>query len=190
MTKKEFNEIIEEDKKANINYYYGSESKRVLSPYLIDKEIWHFIYLLRKCEYYFTKKSKFSFLTKWYFAYQFKKQSLKLDYTIPVGVLGKGVKLFHRGTIVIHARAKIGDYCSINAGVNIGTKAGYADKVPVIGNKVYIGPGAKIYGDITIADGCAIGANSVVNKSFVEPNCIIAGIPAKVIGKVNRKLDV
>lgn len=38
-----------------------------------------------------------------------------------------------------------------------------------------------IYGDITIADGCYIGANAVVNKSVTEPNSVIVGAPAKVV---------
>ena len=44
-----------------------------------------------------------------------------------------------------------------------------------------IASGAKIFGNITIADGIVIGANSVVNKSFLEPNITIAGVPAKKI---------
>nr|WP_292372222.1 hypothetical protein [Methanosarcina sp. UBA411] len=53
-----------------------------------------------------------------------------------------------------------------------------------MGNNVYIGPGAKIFGNITIADDIAIGANSVVNKSFYEKGISIAGVPAK---KINNK---
>lgn len=55
-------------------------------------------------------------------------------------------------------------------------------KAPQIGNDVYIGPGAVIFGDITIADGCYIGANAVVNKSISETNSVVVGVPAKVIG--------
>jgi serine O-acetyltransferase len=40
---------------------------------------------------------------------------------------------------------------------------------------------AVIYGDIEIADNCYIGANAVVNKSFIEFNSVIAGVPAKVV---------
>ena len=47
---------------------------------------------------------------------------------------------------------------------------------------IYIGPGAKLFGKIYIADGCAIGAGSVVNKSFETPNMAIAGVPAREIG--------
>ena len=51
----------------------------------------------------------------------------------------------------------------------------------IIGDNVWIGPGAKIFGKIFIADNIAIGANSVVNRSFAEQNITIAGIPAKKI---------
>ena len=64
--------------------------------------------------------------------------------------------------------------------VNIGANGG-SDKAPIIGNDVYIGPGAVIYGDIRIADGCYIGANAVVNKSIVEPHSVVVGAPAKII---------
>jgi serine O-acetyltransferase len=52
---------------------------------------------------------------------------------------------------------------------------------PTLGRNVYIAPGAKIYGPVIIADGCAIGANAVVNRSFETPNVSIAGVPARVI---------
>ncbi len=64
-------------------------------------------------------------------------------------------------------------FCSVKLGEN------YAQIV----SNVYIGPGAKIFGKIIIADGVAIGANSVVNKSILEENVSVAGIPAKIIGK-------
>lgn len=62
--------------------------------------------------------------------------------------------------------------------MNIGT--GY-DGCPTIGDNVWIGPGAKIFGKIQIADECAIGANAVVNKSFLENGVSIAGVPARKV---------
>lgn len=57
----------------------------------------------------------------------------------------------------------------------------FIDDAPTIGNNVEIGFGAVIIGKIKIADGIKIGANSVVTKSFLEPNITIAGVPAKKI---------
>lgn len=82
---------------------------------------------------------------------------------------------------MINENARIGENCNIQQGVNIGQNYGNSN-VPTIGNNVYIGPGAKIFGKIYIADGCAIGANAVVNKSFKTPNVNIVGIPAREVG--------
>lgn len=43
---------------------------------------------------------------------------------------------------------------------------------------MWIGPGVKIFGKVTIADNIQIGANAVVNKSFEESDITIVGIPA------------
>ncbi|MBT0889312.1 hypothetical protein KJR38_03095 [Streptococcus lutetiensis] len=55
--------------------------------------------------------------------------------------------------------------------------------MPVIGNNVDIGVGAKIIGNVTIADGIKIGANAVVNKSFYEEGITIVGVPARKVVK-------
>jgi serine O-acetyltransferase len=65
--------------------------------------------------------------------------------------------------------------------VNIGTEAGKADAAPTIGDNCYLGPGAKIFGPITIGPSTVVGANAVVNKSFPEGNQTLGGIPAKKI---------
>lgn len=57
---------------------------------------------------------------------------------------------------------------------------------PHIGNNVVIGVGAVVLGDTYIADGIAVGANAVVNKSFEEPNIAIAGVPARKISNNGR----
>ena len=52
---------------------------------------------------------------------------------------------------------------------------------PTIGDRVFIGSGARIIGNIHIADDCVIGANAVVVHDIDEPNTIWGGIPAKKI---------
>lgn len=109
--------------------------------------------------------------------------SICLGFTIPLNVFGPGLCIAHRGTIVINKDVRIGENCRIHACTNIGSNIDGVS-APQIGNNVYIGPGAKIFGDIVIADNIAIGANSVVNKSFYEKGISIAGVPAK---KINNK---
>ena len=106
--------------------------------------------------------------------------SVKTGITIPPGTCKEGLTLYHYGSIVLNEACRIGKNCCIMNNVNIGANGG-SDKAPIIGNDVYIGPGAVIYGDIRIADGCYIGANAVVNKSIVEPHSVVVGAPAKII---------
>jgi serine O-acetyltransferase len=146
--------------------------------------VWKYEILLRKSEYCHNCKNLMNKIRYPYYRYRLARLGKICGFSIPLNVCGKGLNIAHIGPVIINGHAKIGDYCRIHVGVNIGTAAGYQDKAPTIGNNVYIGPGAKLFGQITIADNIAIGANAVVNKSFLETNIAIAGVPAK---KINDK---
>ena len=141
---------------------------------------WKFIKALRWLEYCENvKKNHQGGVIYWVLAkYKFRKISVKLGFSIPINVFGPGLSLPHRGNIIVNPQTRIGENCRIHVGVNIGA---HHDKAPRIGNNVYIGPGAIIFGDIEIADNVSIGANATVNKSFNEPNVVIAGTPAQVV---------
>jgi serine O-acetyltransferase len=119
----------------------------------------------------------------------FHRSSVRLGYSISPNTIGPGLSLAHRGTIVINGGARIGSNCRIHAGVNIGTEAGKSSAAPTIGDNCYIGPGAKIFGEVVIGSGVVIGANAVVNRSFPDSDQTLAGVPArKVSGKSSRGL--
>lgn len=148
----------------------------------ISDLIWRFEISLRKCEYY--RNCSRSIYGK--FMYQFWRimkhhLAIKTGFTIPLNTCGGGLALAHIGPIIISEYAKVGFNCRIHVGVNIGADARNPYLAPSIGNYVYIGPGAKLFGDIVIADEVAIGANSVVNRSFEDVGVSIAGVPAKIV---------
>ena len=75
----------------------------------------------------------------------------------------------------------IGSNCNLSHGVTIGvTRRGDKMGVPIIGDNVYIGPGAKIIGRVNIGNNAAIGANCVVTKDVPDFG-VVVGIPGKVI---------
>lgn len=65
-----------------------------------------------------------------------------------------------------------------NRGKNIGC--------PILGDNIYIGPGAKIVGSVKIGNNVAIGANCVVTKD-IQDNAVVIGIPGKVISHEGSK---
>ncbi len=142
--------------------------------------IWQFTVLLRLCEWLHNSHYRIGYLL---LCPLFRWRSRTLGFTIPINTFGPGLYIPHYGTIVINTRARIGRNCTIHTDVCIGRHPDSKDRVPTLGDNIYIGPGAKIYDAITIASGATIGANAVVNRSFNEENCVLAGVPAKMLAR-------
>ncbi len=147
--------------------------------------IWKFERLLRKCEYIEnTKRSApprlFWLLASKYYKWRYVVLSQKLGFSIGFNTCGPGLSIAHYGALTINQHARIGKDCRIHETVTIGATDG-PDDVPVIGDRVFIGSGAKVLGRITVADGVSIGANAVVVKDITEPNITVGGVPARKI---------
>ncbi len=132
----------------------------------------------------FLYRIKIPILPKLIYYLQYLLFNSSLPYTVKIGA---GTKFAYGGIgVVVHGRSTIGNNCIIGQGITIGGKSQIYE-VPKIGNKVYIAAGSRILGDVTIGNNVVIGANSVVVNN-VEDNCVVAGIPAKVI-KRNISFD-
>jgi len=152
--------------------------QRTLANWMFD-DIWRFQRTLRKLEYLTNckKNTLFRNLVKLVFI----RQSVRLGFSIPINVFGPGLCIAHYGTIVVNGAARIGANCCLHACVNIGTTAGKTHDAPTVGDNCYIGPGAKLFGKITIGSDMVIGANAVVTKSFPDGSATLGGVPAKII---------
>ncbi len=93
--------------------------------------------------------------------------------------LGRRLTIEHFGGVIVSGDAEIGDDVVLRNGVTIGLRRTGVRGAPKIGNRVDIGAGAKILGDVTIGDDVAIGANAVVLHD-VPPNSIAVGVPARI----------
>jgi serine O-acetyltransferase len=95
--------------------------------------------------------------------------------------IGKGLYIAHFGGIFINPEVQIGSYCNVSQGVTIGEGGrGQKQGCPKIGDRVFIGPGAKLFGRIEVGNDAAIGANAVVTKN-IPARAVAVGIPARVI---------
>ena len=131
---------------------------------------WKYLILLRKTEYY-TNTGRV--LKRWY-QFRLNALSIKTGIFIPINTFGKGLALPHYGTIIVNESARFGDYCVIQAGVNI------SDDVRG-GDYVYLAPGVKINEKLTIADHVIVGSNCVVTHSVKDEGCTVSGVPARKI---------
>jgi serine O-acetyltransferase len=91
--------------------------------------------------------------------------------------VGPGFYVGHFGGIIISGRAIAGEDFNISHGVTIGLRRG---GVPRFGDRVYIAPGAKVIGGISIGDDAGIGANAVVLED-VPPGATAVGVPARIL---------
>lgn len=168
--------------KKDLHYYLQQDrlalNKETRKPKVIAGEadlIWKYQIALRKCEYYTNCKPHS--IRKYYFRYRLSRLGIKLGYSIPINVFDAGLSIAHAGTIIVNSHTKVGKNYRIQTGVTLGSTNGNNNS-PIIGNNVFIGDGAKIIGQVHIADDISIAANAVVVKSELEPGITIGGIPA------------
>lgn len=180
--------------KADLAYYLAEDAKAqhrqgnrslvatikglVLPDYKYE---WH--RTLRKLEYWANKDTHgiVTRVMRFYYRRKYIKLSALTGIDCPINVIGPGT-WFNHGKVLVSMYASIGSGCKILSDVTIGGQGRYDKaKSATIGNRVFIGGGAKILGNIVIADDCVIGANAVVTKSFTEPGITIAGVPARKI---------
>ena len=79
--------------------------------------------------------------------------------------------------VFVDPRTRFGQLCFVAHEVTI---AGELKGAPIIGDRVFIGSGAKIVGAITIGDDAMIGANAVV-EADVPAGAVMGGVPARVL---------
>ena len=99
----------------------------------------------------------------------------------PGATIGKRLFIDHGLGVVIGETAEIGDDVLIYQGVTLGGTGGERGKRhPTVGNRVVVGTGASVLGNIKLGDDVRVGAGAVVVHSVPE-GATVVGIPGKVI---------
>lgn len=99
----------------------------------------------------------------------------------PAAQLGRRLFIDHAMGVVIGETTIVGNDCVLYQGVTLGgTGKESGKRHPTLGDRVIVGTGAKVLGNIHIGDGAKIGGNSVVVKD-VPAESTVVGIPGRVV---------
>ena len=108
------------------------------------------------------------------------------DLYINTRQIGGGLLIQHGFSTIISARS-IGENCKIYHHVTLGYN--HRLECPTLGNNVEVCCGAKVLGGVTVGDNVLIGAGAAVTND-VPPNCVVAGVPARIIRRLNSPRDL
>jgi serine O-acetyltransferase len=90
---------------------------------------------------------------------------------------GPGFVLIHSDGVVINGGVRGGEGVLLEHQVTIGAER---RRSPVLGDRVFVGAGAKILGGVTVGSGARVGANAVVVHD-VPADTTVVGIPARPV---------
>lgn len=102
--------------------------------------------------------------------------------------IDEGFFIGHAEGLLINPNCRIGKNFTIYQGVTLGGNIGKIRDgrvAPLIGDNVFVGPGAKVLGPVTVGDNSMIGANAVVMKD-IPKDSLAVGIPSKIVKKIDE----
>ncbi len=108
----------------------------------------------------------------------------------PGATIGERLFIDHGLGVVIGETAEIGDDVLLYQGVTIGGTGNERGKRhPTVKDRVVVGAGASVLGNITLGSDVRVGAGSVVVHS-VLPGSTVVGIPGRVVRTRNEVIGV
>ena len=104
--------------------------------------------------------------------------------------IDEGLYIGHFGDIHVSAGAKIGKNCILSQGVTVGMSgAGENKGCPELGDNVYVSPGAKVFGKITVGDNVKIGANAVVHHDIPADSLVLLSPGYEVVPRADAPAE-
>lgn len=169
--------------RSDLYRYEGRASAAIFAKHWLLSPGYTFTFYFRLCQFLHSQRPRAIMLPLYWLARLILRHyTYKLGINIPPATeIGVGFYIGHCGNIHVNSAAIIGKNCNMSQGVTLGqANRGKNKGSPIIGDGVYIGPGAKIVGAVRVGNNVAIGANCVVTKD-VPDHAVVVGVPGKVI---------
>jgi serine O-acetyltransferase len=150
-----------------------------ISRYLLGSKGFRSIFLYRLFN------IKFQNLSSLYSILRMISFSIEIPCTTQID---EGFFIGHAEGLLINPNCTIGKNFTIYQGVTLGGNIGKIRDgrvAPLIGDNVFIGPGAKVLGPVTVGDNSMIGANAVVMKD-IPKDSLAVGIPSKIVRTIEE----
>lgn len=166
---------------ADLHRYERAEGWSGLLRTFLREPGFRFTCLMRLCRH--LREQPWS---RWgtYHACKFWLRRLSLKFGVYIDItteIGPGLYLPHPCGIIVNRRCRIGANCNLSQHVTLGLKSREPRAgCPILGDRVYVGPGAVIIGAIRVGDDAAVGANAVVTRD-VPNQGVVAGVPAELL---------
>jgi serine acetyltransferase len=101
----------------------------------------------------------------------------------PSVVAGPGLRIWHGTGLVVHANVRLGADVTLRHNTTLGAKGEAHDApAPVLGDRVDVGAGAIVLGDLTVGDDAVVGAGAVVVDD-VPAGATVVGNPARILAR-------
>ena len=176
MTWSELKEYIKAD-------FYRRDGQRggaqLLRAFLKEPDF-RYVFLLRICQFWRqTPVTKFTLypFARWWFA----RMGVRYGIRIPLScTVGKGFVIGHWGCIWVGPAVVFGKNCTISHNITLGStsRGPTAGGLPVIGDHVFISPGAVVLGRVRVGNHALLSSNSVVLQDVAD-NSVMIGVPAR-----------
>lgn len=103
---------------------------------------------------------------------------------LPQARLGAGCVISHGLGTVIGGESVVGEDCTILQGVTLGEARFEEVANPRVGDRVILGAGATLLGDILVGNDATVAAGAVVLDD-VPAGAVVAGVPARIVSRTD-----
>lgn len=185
-TKQKLNAVLKYERKKYFDYMFPTRMRRIMGYIKHEPimSIWRWQKASRTSDYYhYRVENGGGLLDKILYLYWIGRRNRigeKLGIELQTTKIGRGLFIFHFGGGIV-ANGIWGENIHLHGNNCIGNGGPGQHIPPTLGNNIMVGVGAKIIGDVRIADNVKIAAGAVVVKDIDEPGCTVAGVPAKIV---------